>query len=134
MSNVFFIWNDSYSVGNSTIDEQHKKLIGIINKLYTSFMEKKQNEEISEVMKELADYTRYHFSTEEQLFRSKKYPFAAEHEKEHEQFVDELYQLKIKFDNSPSVLTLKVMTFLQKWLKDHILVKDKKYAPYLSTN
>jgi len=132
MSNIFFIWNESYSVGINTIDEQHKKLIGIINRLYTSFMEKKQAEDISEIMKELADYTRYHFSNEERLFREKKYPLAAEHTKEHENFIDELYQLKTKFDSAPSVLTLKVMTFLQKWLKEHILINDKKYIPYLS--
>ncbi|MCK9207256.1 MAG: bacteriohemerythrin [Salinivirgaceae bacterium] len=131
MSKEFFIWRDNFSVGNQIIDDQHKKLIAIINRLYQSYMDKKQVDEISSIMKELADYTRYHFTTEENLIREKKYPFIAEHIKEHDFFIEELRNFKEQFDSSPSILTLKVMTFLQKWLRDHILVNDQKYKEYI---
>lgn len=131
MSKEFFIWRDNFSVGNQIIDDQHKKLIAIINRLYQSYMDKKQVDEISSIMKELADYTRYHFTTEENLIREKKYPFMAEHIKEHDFFIEELRNFKEQFDSSPSILTLKVMTFLQKWLKEHILVNDQKYKEYI---
>ncbi|HAM97522.1 MAG TPA: hypothetical protein DCQ26_02830 [Marinilabiliales bacterium] len=131
MSKEFFIWRDNFSVGNQIIDDQHKKLIAIINRLYQSYMDKKQVDEISSIMKELADYTRYHFTTEENLIREKKYPFIAEHIKEHDFFIEELRNFKEQFDSSPSILTLKVMTFLQKWLKEHILVNDQKYKEYI---
>ncbi len=131
MSKDFFIWNDSYSVANNIIDEQHKRLIGIINRLYQSFMDKNRTEEISEIMKELTEYTQYHFSTEEEIMYNKRYPGIADHIKEHEYFKNELDSLKVQFEESPEVLTLKIMTFLQKWLKDHILVVDKRLGAFL---
>ncbi len=49
-------WEDKYSVSISTIDEEHKKLIGIINKTIIAKEHNANPEEIEEVLKEIADY------------------------------------------------------------------------------
>ncbi len=131
MSKNLIIWSNSYSVGNSEIDAQHQKLIDLINKLYNLYLDKNLDG-IKEVISEIKDYTHYHFSAEEKLFRGKNYPEANEHTKLHDNFIDELNELNNSYVNSPSILTMKTMTFLQKWLTNHILKEDKKYMAYLN--
>jgi hemerythrin-like metal-binding protein len=124
------IWSEGYSVGIKDIDMQHMKLIDLINKLYNLFLNKNYDD-LKNIMKELKDYTLYHFSTEERLFREKKYSNELEHIAKHEELVNQLNTLINEFINSPSVLTMKTMTFLQKWLTNHIMKEDKKYVGYL---
>lgn len=125
------IWNDAYSVDLPEIDSQHKKLIGLINQLYNLYLERNQHQ-VHDVIKEIQDYTVYHFSTEENLFKAKNYSQQEEHKVLHEQFIDEFNQLLEQYKGAESVLTMKIMTFLQRWLTNHILKEDKKYVGYLN--
>jgi len=130
MAKELIIWSEGYSVGINEIDNQHKKLIGLINKLYRVYLDK-NTDELSGIIDEIKDYTLYHFSTEEKYFRLNKYPAEKEHIALHEEFITEFNQLIIEFKKTPTVLILKITTFLQRWLTKHILKEDKKYLTYL---
>jgi hemerythrin len=67
-------WKDVFSVKVSEVDNQHKKLIGLINQLYDAMRVGKGREVLGSVLTELVNYTIYHFSTEERLFREYGYP------------------------------------------------------------
>ena len=54
------IWNDSYSVRNDTIDEQHRILFDIFNKLHLQ-CNNNDRESLHEILLELHKYTLYHF-------------------------------------------------------------------------
>ncbi len=58
-------WNKNYSVGISIIDEEHKKLIGILNKIIYAKEHNVNPEELEEVLREMTDYSVTHFTTEE---------------------------------------------------------------------
>jgi len=58
-------WEDKFSVGISIIDEEHKKLIGVLNKAIYAKEHNDNTEEIKEVLREMTDYTFTHFKTEE---------------------------------------------------------------------
>ena len=62
-------WNDEYLLGVPEIDKQHKKLIAIANELYDVVTgdESALKEKMPSILKELTDYTEYHFSNEEEL-------------------------------------------------------------------
>ena len=62
------IWSNHYSVSVDVIDEQHKKLMGLCNKLHRLIENKDADSKVQEVLSELVDYTLYHFQTEEELF------------------------------------------------------------------
>lgn len=49
-------WRNEYTLGIELIDNQHKKLLEIVNRLYSAFIEKKQSEEVLTVLVELKDY------------------------------------------------------------------------------
>jgi len=130
MPKELIIWNDAYSVGIELIDNQHKELIKLINKLYRLYLNR-ETENIFEIISALKDYTHYHFGTEEKLFKERNYPKADEHIKIHNEFITEVNKLAEEYKNNPNVLSIKAMTLLQRWLTNHILVEDKKYIRYL---
>jgi hypothetical protein len=47
---ALYDWNESYSVGVKTMDDQHKKLIGMINQLHDAMKEGKGSSEIGSVL------------------------------------------------------------------------------------
>lgn len=124
------IWSEGYSVNHTEIDKQHKKLINLINKLYNLYLDK-DTARVFEVIKEIEAYTIYHFETEEKLFIKHNYPQQYEHIEKHNEFKTELNDIIKKFQSSNNILTMKIMTFLQRWLTNHILKEDKKYCSYI---
>ncbi len=86
-----FLWKKEFELGIDSIDEQHKKLLEIgnrINDLLCSHDDGDDNyDEIYTVIEELKDYTVYHFKTEENLFIKYKYPEYSIHKKEHDDFI-----------------------------------------------
>jgi len=124
------IWSEGYSVGIQEIDDQHKKLIGLINQLYNLYLDKRSSE-IASIIKEIKAYTLYHFSTEEKLFRECKYKDMLSHIQMHEGFINDLNDITKNSSASNDILTMKTMTFLQRWLTNHIMKEDKKYVGHL---
>ncbi len=55
-------WEDKFSVGISMIDEEHKTLIGILNKAIIAKEHNANTEEIKEVLREMNNYTIYRIS------------------------------------------------------------------------
>ena len=52
MARVFVLWNEKYNTGIKEIDDQHKKLVNILNQLYESFVDRTTNEKLKKVFKE----------------------------------------------------------------------------------
>eukprot|EP00923_Selenidium_pygospionis_P041244 GHVN01071453.1.p1 GENE.GHVN01071453.1~~GHVN01071453.1.p1 ORF type:complete len:121 (+),score=23.17 GHVN01071453.1:175-537(+) len=111
-----FTWDESFSVKNSTIDEQHKGLFTGIDKLDKSRSDKQCLESLVGLVKE-------HFNTEEALFMSKGFPDADDHKKTHDKFIDDVAGVKDVGDEQ--------ITFLKEWLVNHIKGSDFKYIEHL---
>ncbi len=126
-------WNSSLSVNITQIDNQHMKLVELVNTLHDKMKEGKGKDALSGILNELTNYTVYHFKTEEDLFRKYKYPQTDSHLKEHEALVQQVVKLRSDFGSGKSVLTLDVMNFLKDWLTGHIMGNDKAYVPFLKS-
>ena len=130
MSKDFISWNEIYSLGIEKIDNQHKKLIEIINKLFDSFSEGKAEDIIPEIIKELTEYTQYHFKTEEELFEKYNYPEKESHTGRHNEFINNVKDWKEKLNNNNKELPYELMEYLKKWMLQHILKEDKDYGKF----
>ena len=128
---ALYEWSDRLSVGDETIDRQHRVLIGYINEL-SEVMEQKNDFGIllGILLGKLATYTKVHFLYEEMLFHSKNYPELEEHKKHHEsltQQVDEFYK---RFQAGEANLDHELFEFLMNWLNRHILGSDLAYVEF----
>jgi len=128
----FIEWTDEISVGIQEIDEQHKQLVGLINRLYEAMIlgEDKLNV-AKEVLAELEKYTVIHFAVEECLFRIFDYPDYAEHCELHKNLCNQVREINLKVQSGERLITPELLFFLRKWITNHIMVEDKKYGPFL---
>jgi hemerythrin len=129
---AFIEWSDSYSVGIKAMDDQHKKLIDLLNQLHEAMKMGKGNAEISTILKGLADYTRFHFTAEEQLMRDNNFPGLIIQQNRHKDFVTKLQEFQTEAQSKSVSTSLKVRDFLRDWLIDHISGEDKKYTKFLN--
>jgi hemerythrin len=131
---VFFQWTDSMSVKSQEIDQQHKQLVSLLNELYQAFMDKEHKEKIGVIIDKMADYTKYHFDTEERYFAAFAYDGRAMHILEHENFRNKVNEFKQKYKANSGALTFEVVNFLRTWLTGHIMETDRKYITCFSRN
>ena len=87
---------------------------------------------IANTLSELLDYTVYHFSTEEALFKTHGYPEAIKHKKEHDALTTQALDLKARYSKGDLFLSNETMTFLKDWLNNHIIGSDKRYSAFLN--
>jgi hemerythrin-like metal-binding protein len=126
-------WTEELSTNVGQCDEQHKKLIEMINTLHDAMKVGKGQGVLKKVLNELVDYTKTHFRTEEDLFKDHGYPAYLEHKAEHDALTKQVAALAEKVRKGEAVITLEVMAFLKDWLEEHIVGSDKLYGPFLNS-
>jgi len=127
----YLIWDKNLSVGIDSIDREHQKLFKMINDLYEHIGKKSNNELISDLIKDMKDYTKHHFTTEESYFRQLNYPAYEEHKAEHDEFVAKVTDLEKRFNAGRLIITFEITAFLKDWIKKHIKGTDMKYVDFL---
>ena len=123
-------WDDSYSVEVAEINKQHKRLFDLINDLFDAMKAGNGKGVIENVIKELTNYTVYHFGYEEKYFDQFGYSETVAHKKEHKDFVDTVSKFQSEFASGNALLSMEVMTFLRKWLQGHIKGTDQRYTEF----
>jgi len=138
MANEFITWNDSYSVGIPLMDEQHKKLLVMINDLYKASQVQADEEGDSRnkaafalACSKAADYAKNHFADEEKYMAQAAYPDLADQKKQHESYLSRVWAEFGKYEKGEAS-PLDLAMFLRDWLMQHIVAKDKLYTSYLS--
>jgi len=127
-------WNDTLCLNISEIDQQHRKLVDMINELNDAMRAAKGKELLGKILSGLVAYAGSHFKTEERIFERLGYPETEKHKAEHAAFVKKVSDFKQGFEAGRLGVSLQVMTFLSDWLQHHIKGSDKKYVPFLHEN
>jgi hemerythrin len=124
-------WDGSLALHIREIDEQHQKLIGLINDLHAAMLKGASKDALGPLLGALIDYTEYHFTAEEKLMADYGYIGTPMHKLEHASFVKKIRAFKAEFAAGKTRISHDLMTFLSDWLTKHILVNDKKYVAHL---
>ncbi len=130
----FMNWTADFSVGIKEIDQQHMKLVDMLNKLFDGMQEKKGGDFIKGIVFEIVDYAAKHFALEEKYMKNFAFSGFAGHKIEHDKFVTKALDLKKRVTEGGFVLSLEVMNFLKTWLIDHIMKTDKAYSDCFKKN
>lgn len=127
-----FTWNNSYSVGVSSIDGQHMKLFDLMNELHTSMSNGTAREVTGRLLQDLLAYTRTHFSNEEAMLARAAYPQLDQHRLLHRSMTKKVADFSARFQRGEAALSVHMLTFLRDWLSDHILREDFAYSGWLA--
>lgn len=126
-------WTDKLSVGVAALDDDHKKLVSMVNELYDAMQAGHGRESLGRILDGLIQYTKMHFAREEKFFAQTGYPAAAPHKQEHEALTRQVLDVQKKYaGGAVATLSLDVMHFLKNWLVNHIQGSDQKYRPHLN--
>src|SRR5208282_2513037 len=126
-------WTEKLSVGVVVLDEDHKKLVGMLNGLYDAMQAGQGRDSLGRILNELVQYTKFHFAREEKLFSQTGYAAAVPHKQEHDALTHQVLDVQQKYAAGASAtLSLDVMQFLKNWLVSHIQGSDQKYRPHLN--
>ncbi len=123
-----FRWSDGFAIGIGKVDEQHAKLVELLNQLARYHTSNVADEDLLRVFDELVSYTVYHFGTEEALmdeFRVGETHSLA-HRRAHQEFVEQALASRRDAEKSPREVTGNVLAFLTNWLIQHILGMDRQ--------
>lgn len=121
-------WNDELLTGNAFIDEDHRKLASMVNAFLDALSKGQGNDVVAKVLNNLMVYTRSHFDREEAEMQRINYPGTLAHKAEHTRLMNEVHALKAKMESGEKISATAVFTFLNTWLRHHILEVDMKLA------
>lgn len=128
------VWDKSMEIGVKEIDDQHKELFVHSNTLLNAIKERKDQNEIEEVISFLNEYVEKHFKDEEEIMEEHNYPFLDFQKEQHENFVEhfkgiqnELKELK----KSRSYLIFRIRLLVVDWIVNHTYKQDRHFGRFL---
>ena len=128
-------WTEEMSVGVAILDEDHRRIMKMINMLYLAMQEGKGKQIMTEIIHDLFAYINLYFETEEEMFDQTGYEGGPEQKAEHHKMKTKSLEMKQNFLNAPeSVTPIELLVFLKDWWVNHIMHTDKKYATFLNAH
>jgi hemerythrin len=124
-------WSNSLSVNVLAMDQEHKRLVGIVNDLHAAMKEGKGNEVVGKTLDDLVEYVKKHFADEETLLAARKYPGLLGQQRAHAKLTEQVLAYQSRFRGGGALITVELMQFLKQWLVDHIQGMDKEYGVWL---
>ena len=126
-----FPWSEKFNTGNARIDEQHRTLARLINRLARAMIDKDYSI-VSSVFDELARYAHLHFMDEESVwlqYFDEDDPWFSSHQHNHNSFWPKVNELQLTHSGKPlQEVVEKIMQYLIRWLAFHIVGEDKRMA------
>jgi hemerythrin len=123
-------WTDELSVGVVEMDEQHQKLISMINRLISEQKILSTPETIAQLITDMTDYAEVHFRAEEFLLSEYGYEEIDMQVAQHEAFIANTQKFIEASDVGPNILSKELLDYLKQWLVQHILEQDMKYKDF----
>ncbi len=127
----FVSWREDLATGIEAVDNDHKKLLTLMNNLQTAVYYPTGEAFERQALTELVDYTKYHFEREEQMMRENGYPDYEPHKRQHEEMIAKVGEFLAAYEKDRENTIDELTQFLKAWLFSHIAGTDQKYAPYL---
>ncbi|MGK7345099.1 MAG: bacteriohemerythrin [Candidatus Nitrospinota bacterium M3_3B_026] len=121
----------AFTVYVPEMDAQHKKLVDLVNELYSAKLAGKSRQALGRVLDSLVDYTKTHFAAEEKLQRDMGFPESDSHKKVHEDLIAQVGKFYNEFKAGRQAISDEIMGFLMDWLVNHIQKDDRKYGRHI---
>jgi hemerythrin len=124
-------WREAYNTGVDQFDEEHHKIVELINIMFETIRDKSDTQITLKVIEELISYTEYHFTNEEDAMKASAYRHTDAHIAAHERLIKRVQQFQVNISENFPEGTSGLYRFLREWLVEHIQAVDKQYGPHL---
>lgn len=121
------VWKEEYRVNHFQIDEEHKSLIALSNKVIAFSNNKEDSEKVRTALKTLRDYTKIHFRNEEAYMERIGFKELQEHKQRHSELIDRMNAVLTE-NKSLDGLVHQLKRLMVIWVIEHIINEDKKIA------
>ncbi|MEH6825179.1 MAG: bacteriohemerythrin [Motiliproteus sp.] len=132
-----YLWREEFAIGHPEIDQQHQRLFGLLDQLYTVVCTAEDAEgaddegTVERIVTELVDYTRNHFFYEESLMRELGYLGLEQHRQEHQRLLGAVDEKMAALRRGDKIMRIDLLEFMNDWLSRHILQSDLQLARLL---
>ncbi|MCK5520090.1 MAG: hemerythrin family protein [Candidatus Marinimicrobia bacterium] len=124
-------WNDGLSIGIQNIDNQHKRLIEILNELYEANDSPDRELAAAACLRSMVNYAKEHFKDEEEYMEFINYPDLEHQKEEHKIFIAKIAD----YETAQTILSYTpfqdMLDFLKDWVINHIKGKDQEIGNFL---
>lgn len=107
---------ENFKIGLNIIDNQARKWVELVNKLYAEFKKKSDQKSILQAIDELIDYAGYHFGFEDKYLKDFNYSKCEEFIKNHELYINTLQANRASYAAGESISLIKMMSFIKSWM------------------
>ncbi len=122
----YFNWQPEFETGVASVDQQHKNLVEMVNRLHDAVDQGLDQATIQSTLNKLVDYTQTHFADEEALMAEVDDLDTTAHIRQHQLFVNELTDMMIRYGETGALTGEQLTAFLKGWLQEHFLHDDKE--------
>ncbi|WOJ92251.1 bacteriohemerythrin [Congregibacter variabilis] len=125
-----FHWDAAFVTGLNEVDEQHHKLVDLINELGDAISaDSADDAEVSSIIQQLFSYSQYHFAEEERMMRAANVDqrHQVAHLSRHKNFLEEVQYIHANMTTDANAAS-HLLEFLTHWLAYHILGSDQNLA------
>ena len=119
-------WKPEYSVGVESVDDEHRKMIELINELGAEIGDHADTERVEVFLGEIYAAIASHFALEERFMRNANYPEYEAHKQDHEALLDELVDIMDNFVADPVTGARTLASKLSDWFAVHFSSFDAR--------
>jgi hemerythrin len=122
------LFTEELKLGVDCIDNQHGKLVDLINRLIELEAEPSNQQAEAQALEQLVSYIDEHFTFEEGIMKEVGYEDFDAHRAKHIAFVRKTMEFNKQHRNGDINLGVDILVFLSTWLIDHIQGEDPRYV------
>ncbi len=127
----FVVWKDEYSVGVESLDDDHKKLLNLINNLQLAVHYQTGENFEKEALTDVVAYTKYHFEREEKMMQEASYADFDAHKAVHTAMIAKVNKFLLEYEKQGHDALEELAQYLKDWLVGHINGTDQEYSSLL---
>ncbi len=125
VSMKFLNWDESFTTGIESIDNEHNRAAEIINELYL-LKDSNERSHILELLKEFYQLNVDHFANEENLMKQYKIFNYFSHKAQHDRLLRIIRELLVDFESNKIGLSEQMLNLFKDWMINHFRFHDKK--------
>ncbi len=117
-------WKEEYATGIDDVDQEHKDLIDVINRLHELLLADDAGLTVPAFFARLIEGVSAHFALEEMIMGESRYPDLEAHREDHARLLDEIRDLVEAFGQAEEIDSVDLAMRLEPWFSHHFATHD----------